>query len=111
MSMPIDFAALRRRYEQLDSDPRAELRRARSPEDLSSIPGFYRLLPDKGHPGSGCGSHSACLGSSTPMRRVHWGHNWQSTTSMSNVCSKWFAAPHPMISFSYAACCNMLNLL
>jgi CRISPR system Cascade subunit CasB len=45
MSMPIDFAALRRRYEQLDSGPRAELRRVRSPEDLASIPGFYRLLP------------------------------------------------------------------
>jgi CRISPR system Cascade subunit CasB len=48
MSTPIDFVALRRRYDkQLGSGPRAELRRVRAPEDLASIPGFYRLLPGK----------------------------------------------------------------
>lgn len=45
MSESIDFVALRRRYEQLGSGPQAELRRVRSPDELASIPGFYRLLP------------------------------------------------------------------
>lgn len=47
MSTLIDFVALRCKYEKLDSGPRAELRRVRAPEDLASIPGFYRLLPGK----------------------------------------------------------------
>ncbi len=45
MTEKYDFADLARRYEQLGSGPRAELRRASKPDDLALIPAFYRLLP------------------------------------------------------------------
>ncbi len=40
-----DFVALARRYGELGSGPKAELRRVARPEDLSLVPAFYRLLP------------------------------------------------------------------
>ncbi len=40
-----DFVALARRYAELGSGPRAELRRVAEPDDLKLVPAFYRLLP------------------------------------------------------------------
>ena len=40
-----DFVALARRYAELGSGPKAELRRVTKPDDLQLAPAFYRLLP------------------------------------------------------------------
>ncbi len=42
---PPDFADIHRRFEDLPSGARAELRRASTPEDLRTTPGLYRLFP------------------------------------------------------------------
>jgi len=42
-----DFAALKARFdERLTPGQRAEIRRARAPDDLAMIPGYYRILPE-----------------------------------------------------------------
>ncbi len=46
MSEPsIDFVSVVRRYDDLSTGYQAQLRRACSPYDLTSLPAFYRLFP------------------------------------------------------------------
>ena len=45
MTEKIDFVTVARRFKELGSGPKAELRRVARPEDLAMIPAFYRLLP------------------------------------------------------------------
>jgi CRISPR system Cascade subunit CasB len=45
MKENIDFVAVARRFKELGSGPKAELRRVAKPDDLLLVPAFYRLLP------------------------------------------------------------------